>query len=411
MTTIPVNCPGCGSNSFKKTADNRAKCLYCGTEFILNSREDEPEGTEKPDERKCSKCEIIPEYSTDLFTREVWIKMAKEDVPFDVFKEDLSDVKLIEHQVLVNSITADLTYQASIGYDRQESYTDYEDYWEDEPYYENGQKKTRSVKKQRMVTKYRTVTDWQPFSGNTSADSVAEVENVPGLDLDLDLFKSSFTTFDKETSLKEVSDEKSKEMNVTNSSLEAAAASHHINLYASLLRSLPGDRNRDLDFRITRITKSSSVLCVTPEYETSVTYNGKTYSKRAFPFGVMEIGGDRIPNEEDLDTIVKKKKDAIPGMIWNKTKLPAIIATAAPATSILVSFFIHVLPLVIIFYLAAVAAFVFYTVLSVREGKNITSAVNAETEEFTLNYKQKQRDLLDGKLRSLGDGPLGEHEL
>ena len=416
-----ISCPQCGSTDVEMVSDNKGKCRYCGAQFSVQQRIDAQnvyneihvhEGNDESitSKKEVNKATIIPEYSKDKFIRKIWIEIAKDDAPFDIFDQNFGDVVQNEHQVLIQSLSADMNYQASIGYDRQEPYIAYEDYYEDESYYENGQRKTRSVRKQRPVTKYKTVTDWSAQHGTHHASSIVTVENIPNQFLDEELFISSFR-YMKEKSLSIIPEDVASKIEVTKKALEAAAEEHHDILFRDLYCSLPGDRKKDIDYQITKITDSSMSIYVAQEYEATISYNGKTYTKRAFPFGKMEIGGDKVENEEGLETVTEGKRARIPDMVWPKVKNISILTIILLALTIIVNCFIHVTALVVICFIAAVAAFVVNTVMVRKQTKDITAMVETEISDYSTNYKTKQRELLNNKLKSLGLEPAKADEL
>ncbi len=414
-----ISCPQCGSADVEMISDNKGKCNYCGSQFSVQQRiENQNVYNEihihaKNDDSSSDevmKVAIIPEFTKENFVRKAWIEMAKEDIPFDVFDNDFHDVIQNEHQVLIDTVSAEMEYQASIGYDREEPYIAYEDYYEDEHYYENGQEKTRRVKKQRQVTKYKTVTDWSAQHGTHSASSIATVENTPGQYLDEGLFISSFR-YKSNESISPIPEEAAAEITVSSEAHEAATEEHRKVLFRNLYMALPGDHKKDIDYHITKITKSTQTIIIAQEYETTISYNGKTYTKRAFPFGKMEIGGDTIENSESLDSVTKSKRNNIPDMVWNKTRSISFITIALLVLSIIVSCFIHITAFVVICFLVAVAAFVLNTVSVSKQTKMITAAVESEIADFSSNYKTKQRELLNKKLKSLGMEPAKADEL
>ncbi len=422
-----ISCPQCGSTDIQMTSETQGICKSCGTQFSVQQRIETQNvyneiyiqsESEADEEDVVDKVEIIPEFSKEDFIRAAWIALAEEDVPFDVFEQNFGEVSQTEHQVLIRSIDADMTYQASIGYDRQEPYIAYESYYETESYYDSqGHKQTRQVRKERPVTKYKTVTDWNALHGNHSASAIAVVENTSSMYLDEVLFKKSFRSISAE-SLTSPSDEKATEMQITETALKAANSDCVDQFHRSVCNSLPGNHYKDVNCNISAITKLSDTLYLAQEYETTLNYNGKTYTKNAFAFGNINIGGDKIENDESLKKItdkISKKKECIPGMIWDKTKTISLITMALLTLSIIVAIFIHVTALVVIAFIIAAGSFVYNTISVNKETKSITATitteVNAEIEDYISNYKVKQREILNNKLKSLGYKPVSADEL
>lgn len=397
------------------------------------------------DETKVIKAEILPEFSKDRFIRASWIKLAEEDAPIEVFNENFGSVSECEHQVLVDIVSVDVTYQASVGYDREEPYIAYEDYWEDEPYittesyYDSNTKSTKTrqvtkykqVKKQRQVTKYKTVTDWSPLSGNHSASSVAIVENISGQTLDQDLFDKSFRYMDKDSTVP-LCGEAAEGLEVSDAAHDSTITTHSIHIANSVKNSLPGDHYRDLDWKISEITYSSTALYKTFEYEASICYDGKTYVKHAFPFGLLDVSGDKIKNPISLDAVTSKMrnemnrqntecKNAIEKNVSKATKDISLLTIGLLAMSIFVSLLIRSTILVVLMFAVAIAAFVFNTVKVKSEMKaeterandeisTRTEKVNSEIANYSEIYKRKQREALNNKLKSLGYEPVKDAE-
>lgn len=451
-----IACPQCGSTDVNMTSEAHGVCGSCGAQFTVQPRIEtqnvyneihvDGTGDSSDGQDSCVKAEIKPSYTKDQFIRKAWIALASEDAPIEIFEENFSEVKENEHQVLMDAISVDVTYQVSVGYDRQEPYIDYETYYEDEPYiayekeynsttkqYEERQvTKYKRVQKQRQVTKYKTVTDWSALNGNHSTSSMAVVENLKGQYLDEYLFINSFRGM-KSGSLVPIDGEAADKMQVSESAHGKAMSEHRSAIDRSVRYSLPGDHNRDLDWKVSNITDSSTSLFKTPEYEATICLNGKTYVKHGFPFGPMEIGGDKIENEisleavtgkmkSELDSKIHDRKDSIDKNISKATNGISLLTIGLLVASILVSGLIKSTPLVVGVFAIAVAAFVFNTIKvkseTAAENKradleiaNETSKVNSEIADYSKNYKIKQREALNNKLKSLGFEPVAASEM
>ena len=451
-----ISCSQCGSTDVNMTSETQGVCKACGAKFTVQQRIDTQNvynevhvhNSEPMQEQEgsCSKSEIKPEYSQNEFIRSAWIALAKEDAPIEVFSGNFDDVSIAEHQVVIDHVAVDTTYQVSVGYDRQEPYIDYETYYEDEPYittesyYDSNTKSTRTrqvtkykkVQKQRQVTKYKTVTDWSVLNGSHSTQSTAVVENVKNLYLDEQLFVGSFRGM-KDSSASPIPFDEAKAIEVLDATQKKITTEHSDNIDRSVRYSLPGDHYRDLDWKVAKVTESTTDLYKAPEYEATITYNGKTYKKHAFPFGPMEVGGDTIENEVSLDTITgnmrnalnkktSERRDAIEKNVGKATTGISLLTIALLAVSIILSIFVRSTALVIIAFVIAVGFFVFNTIAVKKadsaENKKAkdeidaeTSKVNAEIADYSKNYKKKQRDALDRKLSSLGLKPASADEL
>ena len=401
-------------------------------------------------ENKCVdgalKARIIPEHTKEDFLRSAWIALANEDAPIQVFEGDFNEIAESEHEVLIDHISVDVSYQVSVGYDRKEPYIAYETYYEDEPYittesyYDRNTNSTRTrevtkykkVQRQRQVTRYKTVTDWSALNGSHQATSIATVENLPGQYLDEDLFTSSFVTKTSDSTVL-IDVEENAEIKLNEAAYEAAMEEHRSKIYSSLYRSLPGDHSRDLDYQIKEIISHDSTIYKTCEYEASIYYNGKSYTKKAFPFGTMNVGGDRIENpispenaaqemKKEMNDKIASRNHEITENIWKSTKIVSLIGVLLLCLSIAGSVFVRSTVVVISLFAVAGAYFIFNQIFVKRadareleraknEIKQICESTKYEIENYASNYKSRQKIALNKKLKSLGLKPVGAEEL
>lgn len=437
MDIKTITCPQCGSTDVEMLTEERGKCNMCGSQFRIETALQ----TEEEETERCIKAIIHPEYTEKDFLRAAWLSLAAEDAPLEIFQENFGEVRKTEHEIYMDSVEADLSYHASIGYDRKEPYIDYEDYYENVPYiayekqlnsvthqYEERQvTKYKKEKRQRQVTKYKTVTDWSATSGTHHASSSAVVENKEFTYLDEYLFLVSSKSA-KESSMATPSEDEAKAMQVTEAARKDADREHARAFDDSVERSLGGDQHRDVNWSVARITDCSSWLFKTTEYTATISLGGKTYTKRAFPFGDMKIGGDTVKNTVSPESVAQKKKteleknkkDRLLSVDKNAVKkvlVPAVITMLLLLLSVIVSLKIHVTALVVIFFLIAVGAFILNFRLMkkteekelqkvTRENNDEERRVESEISDYSANYKRQQREALEQKLSSLGLAPL-----
>ena len=199
-------------------------------------------------------------------------------------------------------------------------------------------------------------------------------------------------------------------MAVRTEAYEILRGYHELNLKYHLLHELPGDYNKDLSLHLTKQDVLSTTVYIVTEYRISIRCAGKKYVRNAFPFGNMEIGGDKIPNENSMWRNVGKEREAVPHEIWKRTRLISFLTMALLALSIIVNLFIHSTVLTIVCFAAGVGAFIWNTI-NVR---NKTSDVERETDETIAQYQTKYRTwrlgLLNNKLTSLGLAPITDME-
>ena len=444
-----ITCPQCGATDVVMTSDTRGACKVCGAQFTVQPVDEgihiHLDGLGKQDDDGCLKAEIKPIFTKEQFLRDAWIALAAEDAPMEVFSEDFGEVQEIAHQILIHKIAVDVDCQASVGYDRQEPYIDYETYYEQEPYidYERQYNSTRQaweerqvtkyrkVAKQRQVTKYKTVTDWSAWSGSHSMDSIAVEENLEGRVLYDNLFVDSFTSMKKDSAVP-VTGEAAAKMQVSKQALDRANNQHRNNITNSVKRIVPGDHYRDLSWQV-RHEREDVSLFNTTEYVATIIFEGDEYTRRAFPFGFMTVGGDEIVNDVSLDSAVTKMQDEMKENTrkrWKAAEANTARATRAISlltivfllASILVSFLIRSTFLVITMLVVAVTFFVINEIvvrkkdseesaLAYKEIQAEEAGARAEINDYSKAYKAKLLNVLNGKLQSLCLDPAEPYEL
>lgn len=383
-----LSCPQCGSSDITMLTETQGACNVCGAQFVAQPSIDNQTiynvyninetRTEEPT-KIVQKGKMPVMYSHDDFMRKVLIDFVKDDSPLDVFDAEFEDIVQKEHQVLIDRMSAEMSYHVDIGHDREEPYQETEKYFD----------KDLNRYNTRVVTKYKKVTDWHPLSGSHRTSSTAVVENDTGYVLDRGLFARSFD--DTPASLiDDVDAEVAETMVVGNHAKENANADHAVNIRQDLINSLPGDHQRKLDFHITDITDSSETLIIAQEYEIGFNYNGERYTKRAFPFGTMEIGGDDIRGGE-------KESDAL---VWKDTKTISFITMALLLMTIAVSFFVHYLVAVIAGFAIGLACFIYHEIKTHKIEKAIKT-----------DYRNQNIEALNEKLKSIGFDPVDPDEL
>ena len=79
---------------------------------------------------------ISAEHEKNEFLREALIAFGKDGAPSEFFEQEVNFAEK-EHTIVEVFETASYSYQASVGYDREEPYIDKEIYFEKEPYIDN----------------------------------------------------------------------------------------------------------------------------------------------------------------------------------------------------------------------------------------------------------------------------------
>ena len=448
-------CPQCGAAEVEMISDTQGVCNYCGAKFTVQPRienvtkEIHIHPTKISGKKESNKSEILPSFTQKDFLRNAWIALAKEGAPLDIFSEDFSEVTTINHEIVIDKIDAEVSFSASVGYDREEPYIDYETYYEDEPYlttesyYDREAQKTRTrqvtkykrVAKKRQVTKYKTVTDWSPISNKCRIDNYTAVENSENVQLDSSRFFDAFDQANVLTEIVPVTAEKAAQMQVSDYAKEQALSEHmdHFDFHLRHCGVVPGDHIKNLRFSIVKKYKSSADLYEVPEYESQISFRGKTYKKKAFPFGEeLAVYGSSVSEEDGLAQFVEQKKQVSSGKTLKASKAieqkekacvftSAFLSIGLLLASIVLSILVqYYTPLLIGFGVAAaffVSSLIFEKHFSEkadaemdRISKNEKDILQKEIDSFTAEYRRKQRKALDSKFSALGLAPLSEDE-
>ena len=437
MEVHALLCPQCGSADVRVHTANQATCNSCGANLVLEQSTPNALHT-------CSVTRLKPEFSREDFLRKAWIDLAQADAPEDVFSLDFAPVEETVIPMLVQSRTIEATYQAGIGYDRQEAYTDYETYYENEPYidyetyYENGVSrkrqvtKYRKVTKQRPVTKYKTVVDWSVTHGTHHMKSTVCDCNDASAHADVSLFIRSFVDASNDV-VEALSPEEAAIYHVSDYGHRQLDRQHNDALYADVEKILPGDHTRDLHCDVTAVPDSHTTIYLATFYRTTIQYNGETYVKYAFPYGNMPMGGNDITNEKDLYAAAKDMKSELESAtaqcrkeaednIWKDSKASANLALILLGVSIAVSLLLHYMVLVILAFAAAIGGLVWSNSISNKAEERynkeaddqiaaLTEKYNSDTSNYRANYKQHRLEILNNKLESLGLSPEDSLEI
>lgn len=391
------------------------------------------------------KLRIVPKFSKEDFMRKVWTTLAEEDAPLALFTKDFDEVTTEEYEVLIDTISADVSYHASIGYDRQEPYIAYEKYYEEEPYidyeryydvntksYRNRQvTKYKKVAKERPVTKYKTVTDWSTFSDSREVNNTtAYATNKNYSDFDMDIFRKAYAQLTN-SEFATISGTEAMMFKISSAANKKVEKKHSNAIQRSAANSLPGDRYRDLNCTYSVVDQSSE-LCKVPLYRTSIEYDGKKYTKYAFPFGnEMIICGDQIINNESFETIKRRTNDELNKRIirrrcqaednvWKKTCVVEILTVLLLLASIVMSLLsiilkssiMHNMIYIIIAFAAATAFFafnfIFDKIINVKEDSKAESDIRNDKNEtdnkldnFKKNHNDELQTALNRKLKTL----------
>ena len=389
-----ISCPGCGSTDIAMVSETQGICNMCGAQFSVQQKI-ETQNVYNVPESATQKIEVLPhyegryavKYNKKQFLREAILTLAKEDAPLEALENDLSEVREIEHTVFCSEIDFNVSYTASIGYNK--------------PY----------------------GTEWVPMSGEIKITStVFEDENKY---FDNDLFRESLILSSDLPSLEGVPETKIREITENNHfDATTVVPLHALQVRSKLERSLPGDCVRDLHYNSEPILSKASLITV-PEYTTSVRIGQEDKTIRAFPVGTMPIYCGYIEDSEsvkartdEMEKQIEEHKDSIEKNIWIKAKKSFYLTFICSAISMLVSLLVRSYIVAILVFIPAVVAFI----LNLRTEKdakmNEESAIKTEEsnmksfiENYTLERKNKKKTLIEEKFNQLGLDPLNQNDI
>ena len=110
MKLTGIKCPQCGASSVEMEANNMAKCLYCDTQFTIES-----ENADKTElDKKVVMAQFYPTVNGDGFIREAWKQIALNDPPISVYKESLSKPRVYEILLAAQKVIFDVQYTVVI---------------------------------------------------------------------------------------------------------------------------------------------------------------------------------------------------------------------------------------------------------------------------------------------------------
>lgn len=392
-----IVCPQCGGTDIEMLTDTFGLCRMCGSQFAVHKYNSV--GAVNTVEPEITTFRIHPEYSEADFLRKVWIELNEDDAPSEVFSNDFNEIKKVEYHVVMQTADVEGEYTVSIGYERQEPYFAKETIWEREG--------NRNIRRERIVTKNRNVTDWQAQSGTTGMCSIDCVDNDFSDTFDAALFKRSFVSSKDSSTQKTIPSES---VIIRPDVYDTLHDYHELNLKDHLFHELPGDQKKDLSIHFTKQNNLETSVYIATEYRTSIRCGGHQYIRNAFPFGAMEISGDKIPNENSMWNNIRNERDTVPREIWKRTRMLSLSTIVLLVLSIIVNLFFHITALTIICFVVGIAAFIWNTIDVNRK----TSAVELETDaaiaQYQTEYRAWRMELLNRKLISIGLAPVSDRK-
>jgi predicted amidophosphoribosyltransferase len=287
-----IVCPQCGSTNIELISEELGKCKNCGTQITINTPKEANVVTNNvninmvasDDAKMPIKFLELPKILDEkTFYVDALTKIAlNKNSPDDIFKEDkFEPIKTQYCQYMLALGNVDMTYSATIGYDREEVYYEKQKRYKDGlEYYED-------------VRKTRTVTDWKPFSGVHKGKHFGSTPNG-GDEIEGDLndytahcIKNTKSYNSKKSTCPSPKAPTSETINLVKRSIETDAS-------ATCIGNLPGDRYKDYSDSC-NIDLTLIECHVAPKYVLDYTYLEKKFSLRAHTVKESEING-QIPS-------------------------------------------------------------------------------------------------------------------
>lgn len=157
-----IVCTQCGATEIILIDEGFAKCKMCGAHLKIQ-KEDKSESTiiikhegvtENKNEPMISFFKVKENCEMKDFTRTAYVDLFTSDVSDEICEANFFPAKMeTNHYILVNA-EYELTYNASLGYDKIEKYLGTEK-----------KRQSDGTYVEELVEKERTVTDWRPTSG------------------------------------------------------------------------------------------------------------------------------------------------------------------------------------------------------------------------------------------------------
>ncbi len=225
-------------------------------------------------------------FDKDEFIRRVLIKItADPSTPVGISTATFGEVKMHYEEALLYSAHAELSYTASVGYDREEQYIDREKRWDAEigTYYVN-------------VVKWRTVTDWSPFSGHIGGDTTCVISNDESLsDVDYHSLLNSVN----------FKGDMGGEAALSSSTVSRLKQQCEDNVEDTIR--YPGDHVKNKQIQST-VELQHVFLFKIPVYEVSYTFDEKTYNAKCYAIPKDDLKVETPPSNDSAIIKVAREK-------------------------------------------------------------------------------------------------------
>ena len=332
---------------------------------------------------KLKTMQILPEYSKDDFIRKVWKNIVSEAAPHEMLEKKLSDVKECFAEVIADIVNAEYSYTASVGSYKKRYITERDS---------TGRITSKREEEELQIDPIPVIGKgemtsevcYRRFSGEKFYFSAEELENC-------NITKENDTEVD--SALKEQAE------NIHEQDINSA-------VYYNL------KRNYDyvqIDLKVTKSENVSSAMYHVPLWEVSIEYNGKTYAKKAYPIGEMEIFGDKI-DIESKDQYLEKKKNEFEGQdeknVWEKTKPLEYSTWGVIALSAILSLSVRSVFVSVAGLICAAGLFLFSWWKTNNEWKRLQKISNSKLDIIQKEYIPNRIAIVNNQLKSLNIEPI-----
>ncbi len=280
-----VVCTQCGSSDVELISETLGKCQNCGAQVVIATPKEDNyitnnvtiQMTGNGVDNSIGYFELPIEMDESTFYANALTQIALDkDSPDDIFEiGKFEPVKTVYRQYALAKGTAQMTYSATIGYDRTIHVTEYD------------------AARGSNVTKTKKVTDWQPFSGSHIGEYIDATSNDNNPD-DFDAYDYKANCLSISKDYDEINSKLPAPLVPSSSAINSLEAGIRASAQADCKNSLPGDRNKNFNCNGT-VTLSVLESHVAPQYILKYKYLGKGYDLKAHSCKKSMIRGD-IPS-------------------------------------------------------------------------------------------------------------------
>ncbi|MDE7330467.1 MAG: hypothetical protein K2N30_05225 [Clostridia bacterium] len=317
---------------------------------------------------------IKDEVAQSEFERSAFIDLTKNPVtPADILEAEFEETEKVFRFLASVRCDTEVTYSASVGYDREEKYEEY-----------------NSSKKQ-YETKTRTVTDWKPHSGNRKATlcEYVDIETEKALSYSLKNVKKQnilgYPNEELQTPAPRIP---------TRGALKAGEYSCLGSLKYQCKSNLPGDRYEN--FSASGNAKAiESASIVVSQYALPYKYGGKKYCVHGF------AAGETYSTDETVN-VSYNNADAI----GKKTFIYSVAALVCALVSCIISLAVRNTAAVCVLFVLSLASFVTFKVMNVViRNKAVNSQKEIKIDKLKkLLAKRGLAELSETEINTIGNG-------